>query len=436
MKSSVYNYITESDNKIYCLNGLSFLYFNIDKSKGEILQAFFNNPDSYKAKMPQFYDKMIQGSFIVEEAVDELEIIKKNNLKAQNSRDCMLIILPTFDCNFSCWYCIQNHQKNRMSPETIEKTKNYIKNLVENKLIDSLYIDWFGGEPFLYFEEVMLPILSYAQNICKKNNVEFFTCATTNGFLISPEIAEKLEQLDFKELYITLDGDKEHHDRTRVSPTSSSFDTILQNVDILCDKSEKIIVTLRINYDEENLNPEKIINQVKSIIQKKNQHRISFNLRKVWQVDKVENGKEKVRQFVDILKSSDFSFGYSNDLITDFIPCYAARKSTKIITPNGFIGKCSAKEDFETISLGKLSENGTILWSHKQSIDDLYASPLFNNERCLSCKYLPICMGPCPNNIDPKTLEIKEYGCKRRLNDFSFEDTILNYCELNDLLNN
>lgn len=45
-------------------------------------------------------------------------------------------------------------------------------------------------------------------------------------------------------------------------------------------------------------------------------------------------------------------------------------------------------------------------------------------------------MGPCPNNLDPQNPDSSEFRCKGRVNDFSFEDAILNYCEFNELMNN
>lgn len=433
MKQSNYNYIVEKDNNIYCFNGLSFLYFKINKNQQALLKDILSD-EEYKTRIPSFYEKMVQGGFIIDDTTDEVELIRKKNKEAQETRTCMLVILPTFDCNFNCWYCIQKHEKNAMTKDTIEKTKTYIKRLVQSKKIDCLYIDWFGGEPFLYFNEVMELILAYAQSICDENKIDYFTCATTNGFLIKDEIVDKLEHLNFKNLYITLDGDKEHHDINRIAKKGSSFDTILENVNTICNKTSDLKISLRINYDENNLCPDELFRQVETIISKQNQSKITFTLRKIWQAKKVKGTKAKLNHFIAYIKSTDFNFDFSGDLIMNFSPCYAAQKNMKLITPNGIVGKCSAKEDFETSPMGYISEEGIVIWNQNLPIDEIYSKPLFENERCLACKYLPVCMGPCPNNLNLLNPDSNEFNCKGRVNDFSFDDAIFNYCEFNELM--
>ena len=41
-----------------------------------------------------------------------------------------------------------------------------------------------------------------------------------------------------------------------------------------------------------------------------------------------------------------------------------------------------------------LNQDGSITWKDKL-LSELFAHSTFDNERCLKCKSLPICMGPC-----------------------------------------
>ena len=110
---------------------------------------------------------------------------------------------------------------------------------------------------------------------------------------------------------------------------------------------------------------------------------------------------------------------------------YVSQKGMKLIDPNGTIGKCSAKDDFETKPLGHLQADGTIKWLNDLPILDIFSQPLFENKMCLSCKHLPLCMGPCPRDIDPESINSTKLYCKNRSNDLKFTDSIVLWCDAN-----
>lgn len=74
----------------------------------------------------------------------------------------------------------------------------------------------------------------------------------TNASLIDEEIINKLKYLN-PHLQITLDGDKEHHDKVRIwkQGNKPTYDHILWVIHKLAEEiqGEKFFITLRINYD-------------------------------------------------------------------------------------------------------------------------------------------------------------------------------------------
>ena len=57
----------------------------------------------------------------------------------------------TEDCNLNCIYCYEKHNKNRvMSIDTAKEILD--KELTVEDGTKEVYIDLFGGEPFLEFE--------------------------------------------------------------------------------------------------------------------------------------------------------------------------------------------------------------------------------------------------------------------------------------------
>jgi uncharacterized protein len=430
MKQSNYNYLIRKDQSVYCFNGISKFFFKIPIEQQNNVETILKFPNDYEEKLPSFYKLLTDGNFIIDDNHDELSVIRRAYQKATNEgRSFMLTILPTIGCNFNCWYCVQDHRPVMMSNEIVEKVKKHIDFVLENENIDNLHIEWFGGEPFIGFKSVIRPISYYALEQCKKHGVSFTNTATTNGFLISELIAKELNLLKFEMFQITLDGEREHHDRTRVANGVSSFDKILYNINLICKYVDESRIMLRINYDNQNLDVDRIFDQLNRAIPQKNRNKIDLLFRKVWQVESVENAEEKIMSLISRLEEIDFRFYGQSDLVLNNIPCYASNKKMRLISPNGTINKCTARENFEDSPLGKLNDDGTIAWIDNLPVDEIYAKPLFENDMCLSCKYLPLCMGPCPRDIDVKNTDTYKAYCKNRSNDIKTEDSILMLCE-------
>ena len=77
--------------------------------------------------------------------------------------------------------------------------------------------NWMGGEPLLALD-VIEKLTMGALEIAAKREVEFSAKIITNGYLLTPAVAEKLVQ-DFKVDFfqITLDGMANTHNRKRPS---------------------------------------------------------------------------------------------------------------------------------------------------------------------------------------------------------------------------
>lgn len=79
------------------------------------------------------------------------------------------VIAPTLNCNYNCVYCFENkeNRKLRMNFNTAEDILSFIiKQIESNKLIKSIKITWFGGEPLLSYDL----ILEFSKKIIAKLN--------------------------------------------------------------------------------------------------------------------------------------------------------------------------------------------------------------------------------------------------------------------------
>lgn len=421
MKASNYNYIIYQNNQSYWYNGLEHTYFKLPKDLGLKIERLLTDKERIEFIPKVLKDKLSASGFIVPDNTDELSIIRKRYCDSVNKKNYLLIILPTLDCNFKCWYCIQNHIPSRMSKSTMENVMTHIKYMIDVQNIESLQIEWFGGEPLMYLKQIIKPICEFAQKECEKKGVKYSTTATSNGYFIFPKNIPLIQKLGMTRFHITLDGPKQNHDKVKYQKgCDSAFDHVLNNINQLLSNTKAVNILLRINYTDENLNYE-IVDQINHHITMANRGRITITPKKVWQ-EKVR--KDRYKDIGELLNLFEQS-GYNTirlDVITNFVPCYASRKYYNAINFNGDVIKCTACNDlYENKTHGIIQNDGSISWN--MDFIRKYEVKSFENKRCLQCKQLPICMGVFPRD--------NEYvnACKFDGMDINLEDSMVNYID-------
>ena len=99
-------------------------------------------------KVRSFFGKESAEGFVVEDDVQEMDIIREEFDRKRNSGQYTLMVLPTYDCNLRCWYCIQEHQNMTLSDETVARIKKHIeKYLLENEIKEISPVLVWGRTP-------------------------------------------------------------------------------------------------------------------------------------------------------------------------------------------------------------------------------------------------------------------------------------------------
>ncbi len=425
MKISKYTYIIYKSNITYWFNGISKQYFalNTDFSKKlfDALQTELGQNELGR-QYPTFIKVLIDGNFVIEEGKDEIQTIRNNFENGHNSKEYKLTILPTLNCNFNCWYCIQKHIESKMTPETMQKIKNHINKIIKEDKICSLNIDWFGGEPLMYFSDVIEPISHFAIEQCAKAEIPFSNTITTNAYYLTNQVCNKLNELKIDLMQITLDGNRWMHNKIKKAANSeSAFDIALYHINNALSASAKLSVLLRINYTNGTISND-LLNQICEHISAQNRSRVQFLLRKVWQSATDRNRKSEVRSFWGKAINNGFKV-CANDFV-DGIPCYADKKFYACINYNGEAVRCTACDDLYLDAPGSLGEDGTIAWNKEKT--KKFGTPNFENATCLSCKHLPLCLGGCNNH---RHIPDDKFLCEQDNRVFTFEEAIENYID-------
>lgn len=102
-----------------------------------------------------------------------------------------------------------------MSVKTMDSIKRHIDHMIDIERIESLRLEWFGGEPMMCLNSVVEPISSYAQKKCRQTDIPYVASATTNGYYLVPETIGDIKKLCFDRFQITIDGCKAEHDKVK-----------------------------------------------------------------------------------------------------------------------------------------------------------------------------------------------------------------------------
>jgi uncharacterized protein len=159
----------------------------------------------------------------------------------ENTDTLKITVLTTLQCNFACDYCIQgdhgdyNKSAAKMSLATAARVGDWVERRCDAIAPKRLVLTFFGGEPLLN-----MPVLYYLaermHEACAARGVEMMINIITNGLLVSREMVERLNPLGLNGIKITLDGDRDTHNRMRpLRGGQGTFDKIVANVREVAD---------------------------------------------------------------------------------------------------------------------------------------------------------------------------------------------------------
>lgn len=137
------------------------------------------------------------------------------------------IMSITDNCTHACPYCFVNFGTKRMSLETARQSCKYI---IENAKYHNVspQITFFGGEPLLEFNSIIVPIVEEFSEICFS--------ITTNGLLLTQDVVDFFCEHHIAVL-LSFDGDKTTQDISRpLKNGESSFDLTLKNIPYAIEK--------------------------------------------------------------------------------------------------------------------------------------------------------------------------------------------------------
>lgn len=346
-------------------------------------------------------DTLRMGGFLVPESTDELLRAKVFHERHTFSpHTFQLILLPTEQCNFRCVYCYESFVRGTMQAGVRRGLKNFIRRRC--KKIKALAVSWFGGEPLMAMD--VIEELSQAfMTICEQNGVSYCAGITTNGFLLTPEVADQLLSLKVQYYQITLDGTAETHDQLRVLEGSHgpSHAMIWNNLLALKARSDEFHVMLRIN-----VNPDvaKVLDRAIDEIHAAfgSDHRFSLHLHPVSQLGGPRSGTFSTCEDQAIIPLYDLAagripiHGLRESLWPGGSVCYAANPYSFVVGSDGTVYKCTVALADERNQVGRLLPTGR-MELNRQRYNLWLTSGEESDGDCQRCFFRPACQGnACP----------------------------------------
>lgn len=316
-----------------------------------------------------------------------------------------LILMSSEDCNFRCKYCYEDFARGTMQPQVREGIKNLVKSRLPQ--LNYLQVSWFGGEP-LYGFPAIEDLGPFFTEIAEENSLGLHCHMTTNGYLLTPDVADKLMEWEIRHFQITIDGLPEHHDQSRPGRDGSpTFDTIYSNLQALSQRDDSFAVTLRVNFDRTNgPHLKRFVEMLESDFQDDSRFILNFYPVGRWggaEDEKLDvcgtNESAQIRQELRMeARKRGLKLGNIkgvNHLGSEV--CYAARPYNYLIGAHGQVMKCTIvldKEDYNVV--GQVHPDGTLELNRDKMA--LWTEPAFENDtKCQKCVVLPLCQGThCP----------------------------------------
>lgn len=419
MNWSRFNFLLDTAEGFCLYNSYSNCLINLSDNLYDILLTLSKEKGLTQSTLSNLSEEEIQyfeSNYILVDNDDSLvEILHLQSLARMFSRNnLVLTIAPTQSCNFSCTYC---YEKWRNSPPMTKETEDAILDFVirENAAhhLDSLNLNWYGGEPLLQCDRVT----SLSRRLAELGIPVHENIIITNGYYFTEENIVKLISSGIQEVQITLDGKREIHDSRRpLANGKGTFDTIIRNLDAYYNGPyrDNLIIALRVNIDKSNY--QDFINLHKMLKERYHSEKLII-YPGIVTLDKGEknassclNKNEVTNLYLDLYKKYGI---LAENLCPDDITteCSARNfRSNLLIGPGGEVYKCFEHLGDKSMVVGNIHDPN--IWENYDLIAKfLVGIDHYNIPECRKCPYLPICNGGCPSQRYKNTYNAEHFDC-------------------------
>ncbi|MDO8834030.1 MAG: radical SAM protein [Vicinamibacterales bacterium] len=225
---------------VFLMNTLTDAQFVVSPDVASLLDTM--DADAFNALPPasdvrQAAGTLSEHGFLVTDPGTERAALESHFAAFRTeASELRVTVLTTMQCNFACEYCYQGDHgpaakpAEKMSMETARRVSVWIAAEMQRLRPAMLVITFFGGEPLLN-QPALCEIAERCAQAARDLEIEFAMTIITNGLLLTPEVVARLVPLGLRAVKVTLDGDRDTHDRVRpMRGGQPTFDRIVDNM--------------------------------------------------------------------------------------------------------------------------------------------------------------------------------------------------------------
>jgi uncharacterized protein len=237
MKSSIFNLrVPLEGDDVFLMNTLTDAQAIVSSDVASLLDENID-PNQLDCEARSAFDELVDNGFITEgRDYDRSALNRYLDQITSDTSELNVTVLTTLQCNFACDYCFQgdhgdyNKFAEKMSLDTAARVASWIERELDRVRPEKFVLTFFGGEPLLN-----LPVMYYlAERLwtaTSSRQVQQVTSIITNGLLLTEDVVDRLLPFGLKGVKITLDGDRETHNRMRpLRGGQGTFDRIIDNM--------------------------------------------------------------------------------------------------------------------------------------------------------------------------------------------------------------
>lgn len=385
-------------------------------------------PDELPEAARRIFPELLKGRFFVEADDDEVSKLKNRFTTAKERSALLLTLTTTMDCNLGCYYCYEDKSKTYLSREGCDAILAYARKKLESGAHDTLYTDWYGGEPMLN-QEAIDYFSERAIRMCDEMGIGYNSAMISNGTLWPADAPDFVERNRIRHVQFTLDGPRVHHDRRRRyvladQKGESSFDRIVETIDNL---KGTIRIYLRINVDPAS--GKDVLSLIPFFLEKEwlgAGARIYPYLALIGPMTDHCGQLGTSKKFLDFRRDfGDLKEAFREEVSRHVDPrgvhhlqyypatvkmnCAAVGDNSVVFGPDGYMYKCGLdvgvhqrafdRLPFDASSAERKAAGRALpVLSAGAAAHPYHQYDPFTHTRCGECQYLPVCMGGCPKS--------------------------------------
>ena len=465
MQASRFNVHVPVPNKdeVFLMNTFSDAQLLVSSDVAGLLDRVSRGQSPFTDEERETVDTLMENGFLVESRTAENASLDEffHTLR-EDTEQLRVTVLTTLQCNFACDYCFQgdhgdyNKFAEKMSLETAREVTAWIEERLDTLRPEKFVLTLFGGEPLLN-----LPVAYYlaerCKELCTERGIQPGISLITNGLLLTPDVVERLVACGLYGVKITLDGDRDTHNRMRpLRGRQGTFDRIVDNVRRV---AHMVPITIGGNFDESTadsypalldfLREQEFADKIVKINFKPIIKAPDTTPKGMIPLTLIGNGDKPLGgtcmtsagagslsgtgssvcdscHFVDekmaFLRSETRKRGFPTPDGVHMGPCEIHRRHAHTIGPDGSLYACPGFTGSKTESTGHIDGRQD---SWRQLAAERFERLSPKKEECGDCSFIPVCGGGCSVAAHTELRDMYQPSCHKG----AFESAVVSLAE-------